>query len=355
MNIVINGDFLCRSMTGIERFAAETCMRLDALAAKTDAISIYIPRNAENIPSFKNIEIKRSSAKCRFFPLWEHVVFSFFAAKSRALPLDFSNATPLFYPGIVFLHDIYAELYPQDFSGVKGKLMRLYMRLMYRHTAKHAKKIITVSQFSRRQIAETFRIPQEKIAVIYNGWEHFQNIKTDAAVFERFPALLRQPFYFTLGSFQKRKNLKWIAEYAAKHPEEMFAISGKLLSGLVPDELRILQKLPNITLLGYVADGEVKALMKKCRAFIFPSYYEGFGIPPLEALSCGAPVVVSRTASLPEIYGSAAHYIDADKADIELESLLAEPAADCAPLLEKYSYRKAAEALFGLLKEFLTA
>ena len=77
------------------------------------------------------------------------------------------------------------------------------------------------------------------------------------------------------------------------------------------EEIGDLSQLRNVILLGYVSDEEVKALMQKCKAFVFPSYYEGFGIPPLEALSAGARIIIARSASLPEIYGNAALYIDA--------------------------------------------
>ena len=81
----------------------------------------------------------------------------------------------------------------------------------------------------------------------------------------------------------------------------------------VGKDIAKLKELPNVKLLGYVSDGQVKWLMQNCKAFIFPSYYEGFGIPPLEALSVGAKIVVGNAASLPEIYKKSAYYIDPEK------------------------------------------
>ena len=185
-----------------------------------------------------------------------------------------------------------------------------------------------------------------------NGWEHFQKVVADTSIFHQFPQL-EKDFYFTLGSLSRRKNLLWIANYAEDHPQDIFAISGKMLSGLVPPELERLQTLPNIVLLGYVTDGQVKALMERCKAFVLPSYYEGFGIPPLEALSCGTKIVVARAASLPEIYGGTAHYIDPDNSNVDLEELLSQPVADAKPVLEKYTYDNAARQLYDLLKAFV--
>jgi glycosyltransferase involved in cell wall biosynthesis len=90
--------------------------------------------------------------------------------------------------------------------------------------------------------------------------------------------------------------------------------------------------------------------MERCKAFILPSYYEGFGLTPLEALSCGAPVIVARAASLPEIYGKTAHYIDPFNTNVDLDKLLEEPVESPGELLEKYSYDAAAEKVYELIR-----
>ena len=161
--ILINGSFFCRNLTGIERFAYEITLRLDLLAQKGE-LSVLIPSNADDskIPSYKNIQIIKSSKSCRIFPVWEHIHFSAVAKKMKAIPLDFANATPVLYPGAVFVHDIYAKLYKQDFISGKDKIIRLYDCFMYWNAAKRAKQLITVSEFSRSQISRTYKIPEEK-------------------------------------------------------------------------------------------------------------------------------------------------------------------------------------------------
>lgn len=347
-NICINGDFLCRNLTGIERFALEICTKLDKIIQK-DSLCMYIPANAKFIPEFQNIKILKSDVECTVFPLWEHIAFKKFLKKNKFIPLDFANVTPFGYPGIVFIHDIYAKLYPSDFISLKDKLIRSYMCMMYRYACKKAKCLITVSNFSRHEISRTYKVPLENIHIIYNGWEHIQNVNADNSIFQKYPHLHKKKFYFTLGSLQKRKNLKWIAEYASKHTDSIFAISGKAISGMVSKDLECLKTLNNVVLLGYVSDGEVKALYENCKAFIFPSYYEGFGIPPLEALSCGAPVIIGRAASLPELYENCAHYIDCNNSDVNLEEILSAPTESASVVLEKYTYQKAAESLKNLL------
>lgn len=347
--LVINGSFLCRNLTGIERFSWEICKKLDSLISPNE-LEIYIPKNAKLIPAFNNIKCTVSTKNCDSFPKWDHLIFPEYLRKQKIYSLDFSNITPLFRPGYVFIHDIYAKLYPQDFSSFKDKLRKFYMCWMYFHAAHYSKLIFTVSEFSKKQICNTYKINPSKVHVIPNGWDHFKNIKCDLSIFQRFPALVENDFYFTLGSLQKRKNLKWIADYAANHQSEKFAISGKAISGMVSEDIKILQNLPNVILLGYVSDEEVKALMSKCKAFLFPSYFEGFGIPPLEALSVGSKIIVSDIECFREIYKKSAYFINPFDSKIELEDLLKTKVESSSSILEEYTYDKAAQKLYNILK-----
>ena len=138
-------------------------------------------------------------------------------------------------------------------------------------------------------------------------------------------------------------------QHAELYPDELFVISGAMLKNVIPPELEKIKLLKNIILAGYLSDGEVKALMQKCKAFVFPSYFEGFGLPPLEALACGASVIISNAASLPEIYGNCAHYIDPFKPDVDLDALLAQPTEAPDKILAAYTYENAAKKLYAAL------
>ena len=112
-----------------------------------------------------------------------------------------------------------------------------------------------------------------------------------------------------------------------------------------------LADLPNVLYLGYVSDGAAKALMAHCKAFLFPTLYEGFGIPPLEAAACGAPqIIVSDTPCMREVYGPCAAYIDltANPGDVDDVTPATAPTA---ALLEKYSWDKSAERLLQILEK----
>lgn len=344
---LINGDFLCRNLTGIERFAYEILKQLDKIINKNE-FSIYIPKNCQNIPKYENIEVIIAKKELKSFWSWCQLNFGFYVKKKKVIGINFSNTCPIISPGYVFLHDIYCKLFPEDFVSFRDKLVKYYSCFMYKFISKHAKKIFTVSNYSKEQIASIYNVNKNKIFVIPNGWDHFKTITEDDSIFNNFP-ILKNDFYFTLGSISKRKNLKWILDYAKNHPNEHFAISGKILSGLIPEELKEIQHINNIILLGYVSDAQVKTLMKKCKAFIFPSYYEGFGIPPLEAMSVGAKIIISNAASLPEIYGDCGYYINPYDSNINLNDLLCNKVKNYDCILNKYTYENAAKKLYEVL------
>ncbi|GHU44706.1 group 1 glycosyl transferase [Spirochaetia bacterium] len=347
--VLINGDFLCRKITGIERYAWEITNRLDTLCDK-DEIGIIVPHNAQ-VPPYKNLYILRHKKDLRSQLFWKMITLQFFLVTHRTWTiLDFGNTCLPLAPGISFLHDIHCRIMPKDFITTREKLICLYSRFQYWLISKRAKKIVTVSYFSRDQIAKTYGIPPEKISVVYSSWNHFASVTADYSILDETPSL-KTEFYFSLGTLIKRKNIAWILEYARKHKDTLFVLSGSPLSKIKTGG-DIDSPPANIIYLGYLNDGQVKALMEKCKAFLLPSYYEGFGLTPLEALSCGAKIIVANAASLPEIYGNTAHYIDPFNTDVDLDALMQEPIEEPSSVLEKYSYGTSAKQVYDIIKNF---
>ncbi len=351
--IIINGEFYCNNLTGIERVATDTIPVLDKLASPNE-IELVIPKNARNIPELKNISVVQLDCELHSFPKWQQFVFQKYIRKNHGIALDFGNAMPYFCSGISYIHDIYCKLFPEDFPTKQDKKVRLYNCLMYHRIAKKAKKIIAVSEYTKKTIMEAYHVPSDRIEVIYNALSpSYITTVSDEKIFEKFPVLKEKEFYFTLGSLSIRKNLKWIADHAALYPNEFFAISGKILENVIPQELESLKTAKNVLFLGYLSDAEVKAVMARCKAFIFPSYFEGFGIPPLEALSCGAKIIIADSSCLPEIYGDTAYYIHADEPNVNLDGLLKKEVASPESLLKKLTIENTAEKLYKILKDYI--
>ncbi len=349
--IMINGESWCRTLTGVERLAIEVTQALDSLFAPNEA-ELIVPKNAVNVPELKNIKVVKLNVKANFFPIWTQIFFQAYVLLHHGISFDFSNTCPFFTPGVEFIHDIYAKLYPESFISKRDKLIHLYHLIMYRTIAKRAKKIFTVSEYTKKTIVDTYKIDPNKIKVVYSGVSHYNKVQKDDSIFEKLSLNKDQQFYFTLGSLSLRKNLKWIANHAELYPEEFFIISGQsLVNFMLPPELEKLKNLKNVILAGYLTDEQVKALLSKCKAFIFPSYFEGFGLPPLEALSCEAKIIISNATSLPEIYGNCAYYIDPDKPDTNLEELLQHDVATSSELLKKFTLENTAKRIYSILEE----
>lgn len=349
--IAINGESFCRNLTGIERLAIEVTKYLDKLV-QPDQMELVVPRNARNLPELKNIKIIKLNTEATFFPKWTQINYQIYVIMHGRISFNFSNTCPFFKPGYEFIHDIFSYLHPEDFRGSRrDKLIQLYSNLMYKTIAKRAKKIFTVSEYTKKTIMDAYGTKSDKIHVVYSGVSGYNEIKPDMGIFEKFPVLLEKEFYFTLGSLSTRKNFKWIVQHAKKFPDEIFAVSGKPLPAVVPKELEDLKNLKNVIMLGYLSDEEVKAIYTKCRAFLLPTYFEGFGLPPLEALSCNAKVIVSNITSLPEIYEDCAYYIDPEKPETNLEELLKKKVASPEKLLEKYTLENTAKRIYSVLFE----
>ncbi|MDD3139587.1 MAG: glycosyltransferase family 1 protein [Lachnospiraceae bacterium] len=344
--IVINGQFLARRITGQERFALETVLELDKLIKK-NSLELIVPTHVQNLPQLDNIKtVKFGSFKGS---LWEQLDFSRYVVKNRALSLNLCSVMPIIEPGIICIHDLSYKVNPHYCKHVYGKISQIWHKLFFNLAWKFSPIIYTVSEYSKKQMIDIYNVKEDKIHVIANGWQHFKRIEEDDKIFEKWPRLEDKKFYFMVGSLSPNKNLEWIYGAAKNNTEAVFAVAGNVVAygnRYSHDDSE------NVLLLGYVSDSEMKSLMSHCKAFIFPSFFEGFGIPPLEAMSVGAKVLVSNTSCLPEIYKDSAIYIDPYNFNVDLEKMLTIKTESADKILKKYDYKNSAISIYNDLLVF---
>ena len=153
-----------------------------------------------------------------------------------------------------------------------------------------------------------------------------------------------------MASLAPNKNLNWILNNAKLHPESTYVIAGESLG-----DRSGIEKLGNVVAIGYARDSEARALMKYCKAFLFPSTYEGFGILPMEALCMGAEIVLGDIPELHEIYKNAATYVNCHKPDVNIDELLEKnKVSDEAVqnVLSNHSWDRSAHIIAGIMDKY---
>ena len=331
--IIVNGKFLTQRVTGVQRYARELLLELDKLIEKNQ-ITLAVPVEAKEIPDYKNIKVVSVGKRSGIF--WEQIEFPLYVKCQRGTSLNLCNVAPLIDPGIVCIFDMKIKMFPQFFSWK----FNLWYNILFFNQAHRAKLILTDSGSAKKDILQYYtNLTSEKIQVIYPGWQHYARIGYDESTLTKY-GLEKEQYYFAMGSIDPNKNFKWIAEMAKREPESIFAVAGSINKKVFAAGMGF-ECPSNMRLLGYVTDEEAKTLMRDCKAFLFPSFCEGFGIPPLEAVSAGAKsLVVSDIPVMHEIFGKNANYIDpANPTKLKIFR------DDIASALNKYSWEISAKKL----------
>lgn len=305
MNIYINGRFLTQSITGVQRYAYELVKTLDTLIEtdiniKKNKYTIICPQNTLYVPDFKNIKYK----KVGFLKghLWEQIELPLYARNGFLINL--CNVAPLIKTNqIVTIHDVAVYACPQGFST----LFKWWYKIIFFTLGKRLEHMITVSEFSKQELIRYCKISANQIHVIYSGIDHILTIIPDGKVLQKYN-LQDKKFIFAVSSLNHNKNFKMVIEAAKLNPENSFVIAGGTNPKVFSTNSLELPK--NVKYIGYITDKELVDLYRHAGCFVYPSLYEGFGFPPLEAMAWGCPVVVSKCASLPEICGDAVIYCD---------------------------------------------
>ena len=344
---VVDGSFYCGKTYGIQRFAREIMAILDKDPAASKKLTVLVPAYYHGEVPLENIPVVRFGTHRG--KLWRQIDLARYLWTHHAQGLFMENLITLFYRhGIVVLHDIIFRARPDFFlTSMKKYRTILFWRLVYRRIMTSGMKIVTVSKFTKDEILKYYRVSADRIMVAGNGWEHMSRVVPEMVPDGLIPGTHDRPYLFAVASAStKHKNLAWFFRAARANPGLTFVVAG----GMSPEDIE--GHPGNVIFPGYLSDGQIKLLMSRCMAFVFPSCYEGFGIPPLEAAASGAPrLILSDIPVLHEVYGDHAQYIDPDGNGEELASYLASAPADLSGLLEKYSWKNTAAAILELLNQ----
>lgn len=337
--IIINGRFHTQRTTGAQRYAGELIKELDKLVRKGEVL-MAVPPELEFLPEYQNIEVvKVGNLHNR---MWEHISFPRYVRKQQGVALSLCNVAPLPNPGIVCIHDVMTKAMP----GTVTWKFRLWYDILHNNSTRRAKKIITVSEFSKKEIMKYFGVSSERIIVIPNAWQHLNKVLFDEEALKKY-GLEKGKYFFAMSTLNPNKNFRWIAEVAKRNHNSIFAVAGGINKAVFANGVGFTCP-PNMKLLGYVSDEEAKTLMRDCKSFIYTSFYEGFGIPPMEALSSGAPcVIISDIEPHHEVYGDDAVYVNPFNYEVNLEDLV----KPCSKgVLERFSWAKSAKLLKSMLE-----
>ena len=283
--------------------------------------------------------------------VWEQIDLPRYLAKNDSpLLINLANVAPLFYSNqIVTIHDLAFKVNPFWFSK---KFVWFYNFLIPR-IAKKARGVFTVSNFSKQEIIKYLHINEEKISVIYNSITDFPAEENKGNKYGNY--------LLAVGSIDKRKNISGIiaAFDHLKNKKIKLLVAGDYNPIFKNKDNDGLKNHSQIKFLGRVDDVELRNLYQNAMLFIYPSLYEGFGIPPLEAMSYNCPTIVSDIGSLKEVCGDASLYIDPNSAEDIAEKIevLVNDAALRNTLIEKgklnikkYSWEKSATLIADTIK-----
>lgn len=332
--------FLNSKINGIPRYAMEVVKHMDPLAEGMD-IEICYPTDLseDKTPHFKNIKPVPFGKNGKG---WDILCGEKYARRKNALYVNLASRGGLYKNSIVCLHDIR----PLTWDLQHGKKTKHFLldKLNFWLVAHNSKKIVTISEFCRQEIAEYYHLNASAIAVSPKGAEHLNTIVCSEKMLEK------GEFYFSIGSMAPHKNFEWVIRAAKNNPQCKFLIAGGIDSKIWSYQADV-SETQNVTFLGYISDEEMKWYMQHAKALLFPSFYEGFGIHPLEALALGTPVIASDIPVLRETFGGTVHYIDPMDYNVNLDALLQEPVEPADRVLEKETWKNAAKFWIDVIKD----
>lgn len=357
----MNGRFLSQPLTGVQRYAAEMVKAVDRLltsgqfpgALRDAEWQLLTPADAGIAIELNRIQIRKVGRLTGH--AWDQIDLARATVGGRLISL--ANSGPVLHSDqIVVIHDAQVFRRPDFFSRSYLTVHRTLDRLLARSAT-----IATVSEFSRHELAAVLGLSPASIPVFPNSAEHFAETVPDFTIIDRL-GLTPYQFFLSVGSMTKNKNIS-LATAAAQllgRPDVPLVIVGgnnsKIFQGKSQGDSTVAD--PGVILAGRLTDGEIAALYARALAFVFPSLYEGFGVPPLEAMIFGCPVIASTADAVRETCGNAAAYFNPHDAGELCRRMLERLAAgrisdeERGKQLERiaaFSWRKSADKLLQFL------
>ncbi|MBU9518156.1 glycosyltransferase family 4 protein [Burkholderia multivorans] len=331
--LVYNGRFTTQKTTGVQRVARELIAALIDIHPRDPVTVLVPPQPSDAVSGANTVRIGFGKGV-----VWEQLVLPLFARRGRIVNL--SNSASIFLGNqVIYMHDAAVFDTPAHFS----RAFRVWYRIMFWILARTSACVLTNSYFSRDRLAHHCRVSADKIRVVPLGADHLDAVQPDASVLERH-AIKPGRFVLAVSSMNPTKNFgRLIAAFRQlDDPSVDLVIVGMQNKTVFGKQDHVTADEPSIKYVGYISDAQLKALYQNAACFLYPSIYEGFGIPPLEAMRYGCPVVVGNSAALPEVCADAALYCDPySEGDIaaKLRSLL-----DSAELRDEFKRRGIAHA-----------
>jgi len=362
MKIGIDARMLGPKQGGLGRYIEQLIIRLEQIDTQNNYVIFLRTENWHDyVP--KNSNFKKIKADIPWYGFQEQLLFPILIKKQKIDLMHFPHwNVPLCYYGdfIVTIHDLLLWQFPTRKASTLAPicywLKNKIFRLTIKKSAQKAKKIITVSEFSAQDIIKNLHVPKEKISVIYlSPLPPIKNSEPPFSLREKYN--IHKPYWLYVGVAYPHKNLETLIDawkiFSEKNNDEyQLVLVGK--ENYFYHQLRTYIKknnVHNVILTGFVPDTELGELYKNATLYVFPSLYEGFGLPPLEAMQYDLPVISSNSSCLPEILKDAALYFNAKNTQdiigaattiIKNEKIRKMIIENGRKLLQKYSWDKTA-------------
>ena len=308
-------------ITGIGRYL-KNFLGYIAREDRENEYVLFANQKTEYTTVVKNIKVR--VIKEWFSPFWDQIQLPR-ALKEEKIDIFLSPyyKKPFFTPckSIITIHDLNSFFLPS--ISIKGWFKnQLYFRILLKLSSRKADKIITVSQYTKKDIVEYFQALEEKIEVVYLGVdERYHPISSNLEeTVSKYG--VNEKFIFYFGNFNPHKNIKALIETYYSLPEKIKSEYQLVLGGRRDKYCIGLEKMvrhlkigKRVVFTGFISEEDLPLIYSAAKLFVFPSLREGFGLPPLEAMACGIPVIASNTTSLPEVVGEAGILVDPYKVD----------------------------------------